>query len=50
MPYKSKAQSKYMHAAHPDIAARWDAEANKTKPHKSTVKSAARKAFGGRII
>lgn len=24
MPYKSKAQSRYMHATHPKIAARWD--------------------------
>lgn len=24
MPYKSEAQRKYMHVAHPDIAARWD--------------------------
>lgn len=24
MPYKSKQQIKYMHAVHPEIAARWD--------------------------
>lgn len=27
MPYKSVAQAKFMHAQHPDIAKRWDAEA-----------------------
>jgi hypothetical protein len=27
MPYASDAQRKFMHAVHPDIAARWDAEA-----------------------
>lgn len=47
MPYKSKAQAAYMHAQHPDIAAKWDAEANSKKPHKGKVKSIARKAFGG---
>lgn len=26
MPYKSDAQRKYMHAKHPEIAARWDKE------------------------
>lgn len=26
MPYKSSAQRKFMHARHPDIAKRWDAE------------------------
>lgn len=26
MPYKSKAQSRFMHAEHPDIAKRWDKE------------------------
>lgn len=24
MPYKSKAQMRYMHAKHPEIAAEWD--------------------------
>lgn len=46
MPYKSNAQRKYMHAQHPEIAAKWDAEM-RPKGHKSKVKSAARKAFGG---
>lgn len=26
MPYRSAKQRRYMHAVHPDIAARWDAE------------------------
>lgn len=26
MPYKSAKQRAYLHAKHPDIAARWDAE------------------------
>lgn len=26
MPYKSKAQQRFMHAKHPKIAARWDKE------------------------
>ena len=54
MPYKSEKQRKFMHAKHPDIAARWDEEMKaKGKPmiekqHKSKVKSAAHKAMGGR--
>ena len=24
MPYKSKAQARYMHARHPEVAKRWD--------------------------
>lgn len=41
MPYKSKAQMRYMHAQHPDIAKRWDREygAPKDLPeHKGKVK------------
>jgi len=26
MPYRSEKQRRYMHAAHPEIAKRWDAE------------------------
>ena len=26
MPYKSKAQSAFMHSQHPEIAAKWDTE------------------------
>ena len=54
MPYKSEAQRKFMHAKHPEIAERWDAEMKaKGKPaaeksHKGEVKSAAQKSFGGR--
>ena len=53
MPYKSEKQRKFMHAAHPDIAERWDAEMHehrqeKAKSHKNKVKSAAQKHFGGR--
>lgn len=47
MPYKSEAQSRFMHSQHPEIATRWDAEAK--KPHKTKVKSAAHKALGGRF-
>lgn len=47
MPYKSDAQRKFMHAEHPDIAAKWDAEMNAKKPHKAKVRSAAQKAMGG---
>ena len=31
MPYKSKAQRGFMHAKHPEIAKRWDAETPKGK-------------------
>lgn len=43
MPYKSDKQRKFMHAKHPAIAAKWDAEI-----HKSKVRSAAQKSFGGK--
>ncbi len=54
MPYKSDKQRRFMHAKHPEIAAQWDAEmkakagAKSPKPHKSKVRSGARKAMGGR--
>ena len=38
MPYKSEKQRKFMHAVHPDIAKRWDAEIKKKKK-KSKRKS-----------
>jgi hypothetical protein len=42
MPYKSDKQRRYMHAKHPEIAARWDKETGgKVKPAK---KAAAKKA------
>lgn len=34
MPYKSAKQSRYMHAKHPKIAARWDKKYGKA-PHGS---------------
>jgi len=39
MPYKSAKQRRYMHAKHPGIAKRWDAEARgKRKTKKSKGK------------
>ncbi len=40
MPYKSDAQRKYMHAVHPEIAKRWDAEiaAKKEEHLKARIK------------
>lgn len=33
MPYRSEKQRRFMHAKHPEIAARWDAEyGSKPKP------------------
>ena len=31
MPYKSDKQRKFMHATHPEIAKKWDAEIEKKK-------------------
>lgn len=36
-----------MHSQKPEIAKKWDAEM-KGKPHKSKIRSAAKKAFGGK--
>lgn len=41
MPYRSEKQRRFMHAQHPDIAARWDRETGGkvvkiSKPKKST--------------
>lgn len=50
MPYKSERQRRYMHARHPDIAARWDEKYGgkivKKKPKKASevIKRAAGKA------
>ena len=43
MPYKSDAQRKFMHARHPDIAARWDKEYpdQKNLPDKKNKQLAA---------
>lgn len=38
MPYKSEKQRRYMHAKHPKIAARWDAEAKAKKAKKGRSK------------
>jgi len=51
MPYKSKAQLRFMHARHPKIAARWDKEygvsrnlPERVKPRdKRTSRAQARK-------
>lgn len=32
MPFKSEKQRRYLHAKHPDIAARWEAEGKKKPP------------------
>lgn len=40
MPFKSEKQRRFMHAKHPDIAARWEAEA---KGKKRAPKPAAKK-------
>jgi len=31
MPYKSKAQSRFLHSQHPEIAKKWDKEGYATK-------------------
>lgn len=48
MPYKSDKQRRYMHAKHPGIAKRWDAEAKgkgKAKKKKSTAKKKKRSSY-----
>jgi hypothetical protein len=40
MPYKSDKQRKFMHAVHPDIAARWDKEMRKGGSRKKTQRKA----------
>jgi hypothetical protein len=39
MPYKSDKQRKFMHARHPDIAARWDAEIRGKRKRKKVSKA-----------
>ncbi len=46
MPYKSDKQRRYMHAKHPEIAARWDKETGGKVAAKPAKKSAAKKAAG----
>lgn len=39
MPYRSEKQRKYMHAKHPEIAAKWDKKyGGKVKPKRKTTK------------
>lgn len=43
MPYRSAKQRRFMHAKHPDIAARWDTEyGGKVGKRKTTKKGKAR--------
>jgi len=55
MPYKSDAQRRYMHAKHPEIAAKWDAEirrkkvAKAEKPLMSDAELRRRKKLQGHI-
>ena len=45
MPYASDAQRRFMHAVHPDIAAKWDKEQHSSKgPHKMPKRKTKRKA------
>jgi len=41
MPYASDKQRRFLHAVHPDIAARWDAEARKSGKRKKAKRKAA---------
>ena len=43
MPYKSDKQRRYMHAKHPEIAARWDKETGGKVAARKPVKKAATK-------
>lgn len=49
MPYRSERQRRFMHARHPDIAARWDAKygtkvkAKKKSSAKSTKRAKSKK-------
>lgn len=44
MPYRSARQRRFMHAVHPDIAARWDAEyGGKIVPKRKRKPAARRK-------
>jgi len=43
VPYKSDKQRRFMHAKHPDIAARWDAETG-GKVKKSAKRKPVKKA------
>lgn len=43
MPFKSNAQRKWMHANHPLMAKRWDAETPKTKLPEHVKKKTSKK-------
>jgi len=43
MPFASKKQRRFMHAAHPDIADRWEKEAK--KEGKPAVRKKKKKSF-----
>lgn len=44
MPYRSAKQRRFMHAQHPDIAARWDKKyGSAIKPKKKAVSKKGRK-------
>lgn len=42
MPYKSDKQRRFMHAAHPEIAKKWDAEIRASKNKKKKKKNKAK--------
>jgi hypothetical protein len=48
MPYRSEAQRRFMHARHPDIAARWDSEYGGKIVKKGKKPSRAKEAIKGR--
>jgi hypothetical protein len=43
VPYQSEKQRRFMHAEHPDIAARWDKEARKKTKRKKRGRAATRR-------
>lgn len=48
MPFKSKAQRKWMHANHPEMAKRWEKETPKNKALPEKAKGVQRKGGGRR--
>jgi hypothetical protein len=48
MPYVSDKQRRFLHAVHPEIAARWDAEIRKGKKRKKHHRKKARRMRGRR--
>jgi hypothetical protein len=47
MPYASDKQRRFMHAVHPDIAARWDKEIRTKRGTKRRAKNARKKRSRG---